>query len=134
MTYDEFIETIVESEPEDWIYDDSKSLYIYKPNINISIIGKEVDYGEDGLFYENWAMNFPNRNARKKEFELCYNGNEIETFYTVYVDGMRVAIPYPDINKMTITQKQYRIGAIVNIPNEGYGFDRYLRQSNITVQ
>lgn len=134
MTYDEFIATIVESEPDDWIYDDSKSLYIFKPDIRISILGKEVDYGEDGLFYEDWAMNFPNSNARKKEFELCYDGNEIETFYTVYVDGMRAAIPYPNLDGMTITQKQYRIGAIVNIPNEGYGFDRYLRQSNITVQ
>ena len=134
MTYAEFIATIVESEPNDWIYDDSKARYTFKPDISISIIGKDVDYGEGGLFYEDWAMDFPDRTARKKEFELCYNGNEIETFYTVYVDGMRVAIPYPNLDGMTITQKQYRIGAIVNIPNEGYGFDRYLRQSKITVQ
>ena len=134
MPYDEFIETIVNSEPSDWIYDDAKSVYIFKPDISISIIGKEVDYEDSGLFYEDWAMDFPDNKARKKEFELCYNGNEIETFYTAYVDGMRVAIPYPKLDGMTITLKQYKIGKIVNIPNEGYGFDNYLRQANITLR
>lgn len=133
MTYDEFIGTIVNSEPDDWIYDDAKSVYIFKPDIRISIVGKEVDYEESGLFYEDWATRFPDETARRKEFELCYNGNEIETFYTVYVDGMRVAIPYPKLEGMTITLKQYKIGRIVNIPNEGYGFDNYLRRANITL-
>lgn len=133
MTYDEFIEAIVSSEPEDWIYDDAKSVYIFKPDISISIVGKEVDYEESGLFKEDWATHFPDKTARRKEFELCYNGNEIETFYAVYVDGMRVAIPYPELEGMTITSKQYNIGRIVNIPNEGYGFDNYLRRANITL-
>lgn len=133
MTYYDFIETIISSEPSDWIYDDSKSSYVFIPDICISIIGKEVDYEDSGLFYEKWAMDFPDSKARKKEFELCYNGNEIETFYTVYVDGMRAAIPYPKLDGMTITLKQYKIGKIINIPNERYGFDNYLRQANITV-
>lgn len=134
MTYDKFIETVVNSKPSDWIYDDAKSVYIFKPDICISIIGKEVDYGESGLFYEEWAMDFPDNKARKKEFELCYNGNEIETFCAAYVDGMRVAIPYPKLGDMTITLKQYRIGQIINIPNSGYSFDDYLKRANITVE
>lgn len=133
MTYDEFIKRIVNSDPDDWIYDDAKSLYIFKPDISISIIGKEVDYEDSGLFYEDWAMDFPDSKARRKEYELCYNGKEIETFYTAYVDGMRMAIPYPDVKEMTITLKQYKIGKIVNIPNEGYGYDDYLRRANITM-
>lgn len=134
MTYDEFKNTILSSDVEDWIYDDEKSLYIYKQNLSITIIGNEMDYGEDGLFYEDWVMNFPNKEARKKTYELCYNGVEIETFYTVYVDGIRMAIPYPKLDDMSITKEQYGIGNIVNIPNAGYGFDEYLRRSNITVK
>ena len=93
MTYDEFMNTIVESEPDEWIYDDAKATYIYKNDLNISIVEKEIDYEESGLFYEKWATDFPDSKARKAEFELCYNGNEIETFYTAYVDGMRWSCP-----------------------------------------
>lgn len=133
MTYDEFIQIIVNSEPSEWIYDDAKATYILKKDLCISIVQKEIDYEESGRFYEDWATSFPDNKARKAEFELCYNGNEIETFYTAYVDGMRMAIPYPKIGTETITNKQYQIGKIINIPNEGYGFESYLAQANITV-
>lgn len=134
MTFNDFMKQIVDSEPSDWIYDDSKSTYIFKPNIQISIVGKEMDYSQSGLFYEDWAMDFPDNKARRMEFELCYNGNDIETFNTVYVDGLRMAIPYPNLGDMSITQQQYKIGKIVNIPNESYGFDSYLERANITVK
>lgn len=134
MTYDEFIETIVSSEPSDWIYDDAKATYIFKPDLSISIVEKEIDYEETGLFYEEWATDFPDSKARRVEFELCYNRSEIETFCTAYVDGMRMAIPYPKLGTLTITQKQYQIGKIINIPNEGYGFDSYLSRAKITVE
>ncbi|MDO5291590.1 MAG: hypothetical protein Q4F05_02450 [bacterium] len=134
MNYDEFMNIIVQSNPSDWIYDDAKSTYIYKPNLYISIIGKEMDYSESGLFYEDWATNHPDSNARKKEFELCFNGTCVDTFYTASVDGSRMYIPYPKLESMTITQKQYAIGNIVNIPNEGYGYDSYLSRCGITVQ
>lgn len=134
MTYDEFMETIVKSTSGDWLYDDEKEKFVFKNNLLISIVGKEVDYEETGRFYEEWAMNFPDPVARKKEFELCYAGNEIETFYTAMVDGARMYIPYPKMDGMTITQKQYRIGEIVNLMNEAYGFDSYLSRAQITVK
>ena len=56
----------------------------------------------------------------------------IEAFYTAAVDGYRALIPYVDRESMTLTNKQYTIGKILNIP---YGrFDEYLSQANIQVE
>ncbi len=134
MTYDEFMEIIIESEPNDWLYDDAKGNFVFKDDLLISIIGKEVDYDESERFFEDWVEKFPDPVARRKEFELCYAGNEIETFYTAMVDGARMYIPYPNLQNMTISQKKYRIGKIVNLMNEGYGFDSYLSRAGITVE
>lgn len=134
MTYEEFLAVIVESTPKDWIYNDEKRNYIFKNDLRISIIEKMIDYEDSGLFYEDWATKFPDNKARKVEFELCYNRNEIETFYMAYVDGMRMALPYPDLEDMSITKQQYQIGNIINIPNAAYGFDSYLSRANINVK
>lgn len=135
MNYEEFINAIVESEPNDWLCDDSKlkGKFVLKSNILISISEGEIDYEEFGRFHEEWAESFPDSVARKLQFELCYAGNEIESFYTVSVDGSRMYIPYPKLDGMTITRKQYAIGKIVNVLNEGYGFDSYLSRAGITV-
>ena len=134
MTYDEFMGLIVNSEPDAWLYDDEKGIFVFTDDLLISIIGKEVDYDEFGRFYEEWAVSFPDPKAYRKEFELCYAGNIIETFYTAMVDGARMYIPYPRMGDMTISNKQYQIGKIVNLMNTGYGFDNYLRQANISVR
>ena len=67
MTYDEFMEAVIESEPEDWLYDDEKGKFVFKNDLLISIIGKEVDYDESGRFYEEWATSFPDPVVRKRE-------------------------------------------------------------------
>lgn len=136
MTYEEFINEIVKSDPSDWLCDDSKlkGKFVLKSNLAISISEEELDYGEEGRFYEEWAESFPDPVARRLQFELCYNGNEIESFYTVSVDGSRMFIPLPKLGKMTITKKQYAIGRIVNILNEAYGYDSYLDRAGVTIE
>lgn len=133
MTYDEFMEKVLESKPEDWLYNDEKGVFVLKNDLLITIVGKEVDYDESGRFYEEWATSFPDPNARKKEFELCYAGNEIDILYTAMVDGARMYIPYPKLTDMTISQKDYRLGQIVNVMNAAYGFDSYLNRAGITI-
>ena len=133
MSYDEFMNNIIQSKPSNWIYDDSNSTYLFRPNLSISIIGDEIDFEDSGLFHESWATKHPDPHARIKTFKLCYNSNIIETFYTAAVDGLRMYIPYPNRETMTISQEQYIIGKIINIPNEDYGFDSYLNRCNITV-
>lgn len=133
MNHDEFMNIITHSEPSDWIYDDSHSTYTFSTDMSISIIGEEIDYEDSGLFHEAWATQLPDPHARRKTFTLCYNGNVLETFYTASVDGSRMYIPYPNLETMTISETQYAIGRIINIPNEAYGFDSYLTRCNISV-
>ncbi|MBE5875638.1 MAG: hypothetical protein E7290_01970 [Lachnospiraceae bacterium] len=132
MTYDNFWQTITNSTPDEWLYDDENSTYVFKNDLSISIVGSEIDYSESGKFYEEWAIRHPDATARRKEFSLCYNGVVIERFYTAAVDGLRMYIPYPNLDTMSISSEQYAIGKIVNIPNEGYGYESYLHRCGIT--
>lgn len=131
MEYNTFINLIEGSEETDWIYDDDFGRYVLQNDIRITIISDRDD-NEDREFHEAWARNFPDSNAVRSRFFLCFNGNVIEAFYTAAVDGYRALIPYVDRESMTLTNKQYTIGKILNIP---YGrFDEYLSQANIQVE
>lgn len=62
---------------------------------------------------------------------LCFNGNIIETFYTASVDEARMYIPYPKSStELTITDLQYKIGRIINIPTCDV-IDRYDEYLNV---
>lgn len=42
MTYDGLKDTIVNSEPEEWLYDDEKGLFVFKNDVLISIVQKKL--------------------------------------------------------------------------------------------
>ena len=130
MNYDGFINQIVKSEPSEWIYDDEFGRYVYKNNICISIISDRSD-NEDKEFNEIWATSFSNNKAYRAKFFLCLNGNVIETFYAVAVDGYRCLIPCTEVGTRLITHKKYAIGKILNIPYQN--FDEYLNQAKIQI-
>lgn len=130
MKYDDFIKAIMESEIEDWSYDDDLGLYVLKNDIRITITSDRDD-NDDTDFYEEWARNFPDENAKRARFYLRFNGSVIEAFYTAAVDGYRCLIPYPNRSNMSISIKQYKIGSILNIPYRD--FDEYLKQASIKI-
>ncbi|MBO8169331.1 MAG: hypothetical protein H0Z35_09140 [Thermoanaerobacteraceae bacterium] len=135
MTYDEFIEAIVESEPEDWLYDDNLGLYVFQNNIAITIKNDRENLPEE--FHEAWATNFPNNRAVRERFFLCYNGSIIEEFFAAAVDGHRALIPYPiSETNLRMTRKNYRIGRIINIPytNVIESYDKYIRMAGIAIE
>ena len=133
MSYDEFLKQILESEIEEWEYDDGLGLYILKTNICISILSDRNDI-EDREFFEDWVENYSDKKACRLRFFLRYNGSIIETFNTAAVDGYRQLIPYPKrFSGLSIDKKQYKIGKIVNIPYKGYDFDEYLGMAQIKI-
>ncbi|MBT2278835.1 hypothetical protein J7E51_12760 [Priestia megaterium] len=133
MMLQEFKNAIIESEPQEWTYDDEIGLYVFKGNISITIETVRNDEGNDS-FYEGWVENYSDSNAYRKIFNLRYNGTIIEQFYTVAVDGYRMYIPYPRRPDMTISEEQYRIALILNQINTGYNMDDYLSMGNISVR
>ena len=68
------------------------------------------------------------------QHQLRFYGDVVELFYAASVDGHRMSIPYPKLPEMTITRKQYKIGAILNTSNIGYDYDTYLERAKITVK
>ena len=134
MRLSEFIDTISNSNVEDWTYDDDLGRYVYIHDIRITIISDRND-NDDREFHEEWATGFPDIHAVRARFYLCFNGNIIEAFYTAAVDGYRMLIPYTEPNTKSINQRKYNIGRILNIPycSVSDRYDDYLRQAGIMV-
>ncbi|HIG0355899.1 TPA: hypothetical protein ACX96U_001187 [Clostridium sporogenes] len=134
MKYNEFINQIANSKPNQWMYDDEIGKYVFINNISITM--KQDRQGNEE-FFEEWVKNFIHHpTATKMKIYLCFNGDIIDTFYTASVDEARMYIPYPKSSKeLTITNKQYNIGRIVNIPkcNVIDNYDEYLREAGIKV-
>lgn len=136
MLYKDFVADIEESDYTDWTYDDELGLYIFKGNIDISILNdREWNLEGDSQYYhEEWAKKNPDPKAYRKRFYLRYRGNVIETIYGAYVDGMRCFIPSPKLADMTISSFQYSVGAIINnCITTGYDYDSYLKRAGVTV-
>lgn len=136
MTHGEYINIIVNSTREDWLYDDERQSYLYLPDISIMMMVKNEE-SHDNEFFESWVEKYSDEKAYRHVIELYYNGMRIDDFYTAIVDGCRMCIPYPKRDEMTITNEQHGIGNIINIPycqNDVYSFDEYLRQAGITVK
>ncbi|MDR6883039.1 hypothetical protein [Bacillus sp. 3255] len=132
MRYEVFKSRIIESDPIDWIYDDELGLFVLTSDIQITILTVRDD-NFDNEFHESWVERYSDPKAYRKKYLLKYNGNTIETFYTVAVDGYRMDIPYPKRPEMTITNEQYRLGKIINRIHRGHGFDDYLERADIKI-
>lgn len=136
MQYNEFINKIVDSEIEQWTYDDDLGNYVFKNDISITMkqdrIGDEYE-----VFYEKWVENFAHHpTATKMKVYLCFNGNIVDTFYTVSVDEARMYIPYTkSALELTITYEKYKIGRLINYANCDVidRYDEYLKQAGIKV-
>lgn len=134
MTYDEFMSIISESDVRDWIYDDSDGRYIYKNDIAITM---QRDREDQTDFEEDWVERFIHHpTATRQMVYLRYMGTTIDIFYTASVDEARMNIPYPQLDDMTISRKQYNIGRIVNLIECQVidRYDEYLQTAGITVR
>jgi hypothetical protein len=132
LDYSAFIDTIVNSSPGDWEYDDELGKYIYLPDIRLTIVIERPVEGR--RFEENWVTVYADHSAWVHTHHLRFCGDTIELFDAVAVDGFRMVIPYPNIDDLTISRKQYRIGSILNGHNTGYDYDNYLERAGITVR
>ncbi|ADC49937.1 hypothetical protein BpOF4_09410 [Alkalihalophilus pseudofirmus OF4] len=131
MRYEEFKLSIIESKPSDWLYDQDTSVYVFKDNISITI-DSDITVPSEGLS-EDWISAYEDDIAYEKFFNLRYNGVAIERFRTVAVDGFRVFIPYPDKERMTITEEQYRIADILNLVYNGPELLDYFGRGDLSV-
>ncbi|WP_100371632.1 hypothetical protein [Bacillus sp. FJAT-45037] len=131
MRYEEFKMSVANSRPEDWLFDHETGVYVFKENISITI-DSDITIPSEEL-NEEWVSVYEDEMAYEKFFNLRYNGVAIERFHTVAVDGFRVFIPYPDKERMTITEEQYRIADIVNLVYNGAELLNYFGRGELKV-
>ncbi|AGK53172.1 hypothetical protein [Bacillus sp. 1NLA3E] len=133
MELKNFIDIIINSNKEDWKYDDDFGRYIYIHDIRISIIS---DRNFDETYENNWLNCFPDKKGYYNRYYLCFNGATIESFYAVAVDGYRMIIPSPRLMDLSISLKQKLIGKIINKPYTEVidQYDDYLNMAGISIR
>ncbi len=134
MTYDEIMEFIITTNPkEDWngVSTNWISEKFLKEDPRLRFRAK---YTEDGIqnenFVEPWANCFFNPHATGYWYDLFFDGNLIERFLLVSVDGGLALLPPPEFNTNIISTLNYRVAQIHNIINN---LDDYIRRANLTI-
>lgn len=126
---------VLDSNVNDWIYDDEIGIYTNNSDVRLQIRQKRTDRLDS--FHEEWTDRFPDPKAHRDFYEIYYDNNRVCDYFQVSVDGCRVSIPIPKLGKnLTITQEQYTFGKLIHNSgnNRLYDFDDYMRRSGITIE
>lgn len=79
------IKRVMESNKEDWLFDDEEGVYTYKKDTNLRIVRDTVE--NDREFNEPWANNFADKRAFVSYHRIFYGSSLIEKIFLVAVDG-----------------------------------------------
>ena len=114
MTYDKLIEAVLNSAGADWLQDDSRGIFTFKPDLNVTI--REVR-GETRPFEtEEWATKCADKHAYVAVFELYYGASFVKGYHFASVDGHRACLPYPrSSTELNITPEQYAVAKAVDV-------------------
>lgn len=103
---------VCNSNPKDWNTDDENCIMTYMPDHKVTI--KWDSYEEHEPFHEEWATNYPDRDARSVNYYLFYGETLIKKFELVYVDGYRALLPMPNYETKHISRTDYQFSRLVN--------------------
>jgi hypothetical protein len=133
MSIDALRAKIMASSPDDWSYDDSLGVYVYREDVLLQF--RQRRESEKQSFPEPWAQRFADPNAYLDIYDLYYNNTRVDYYIFVAVDGFRMTLPLPRFGNRRISWEQYNVGRIVNIKNRGWGlgFDDYLKHARVVV-
>lgn len=134
MTYEEILAFILTTDPkEDW-HGASLQLaseYFLKEDPRLRFRAKHTEDGvQNENFRDEWANRHPDPNAAGYWHELYYDGNFIDRFILVAVDGARASVPPPDIETKMIEPLNYRVAQIFDVLGT---LDEYIQRSGLQV-
>jgi hypothetical protein len=116
MTYQEILDFIITTDAkEDWhgFSTSISSEYFLKEDPRLRFKSKQT---EDGIqnedFREPWANKHPDPKAIGYWHVLYFDGQSIERFILVAVDGHRATLPLPDIETKKVEPLSYRVAQI----------------------
>lgn len=123
------ISTICNSKATDWDTDPDNRIMAYLPDHKITI--KWDSFEEYEPFYEDWATNYPDKNARSVKYYVYYGESLMKTFNLVYVDGYRALLPMPNYETRHISRTDYQFSCLVNSNIDN--LNRYIVSSKLIV-
>jgi hypothetical protein len=132
MTYQELLDFILTTNSkQDWqgVSTTVSSEYFLKEDPRLrfrSLHGDEGIQNED--FREPWANRHPDNHATGYWHDLYYDGQFIERYILVAVDGARARIPPPNLKTKKIEPLNYRIAQIFDVSGT---LDEYIERSKI---
>ncbi|ASK18050.1 hypothetical protein [Halomonas sp. N3-2A] len=133
MSFDELLRLIDEEEPSAWkvLHTDwaAEAFLRSDPRLRFRTRNDEVGVECDD-FKEPWANQHPNPRAITYWYDYFYDGNLIERFILVDVDGNRATLPLPKPGTTYVPMRLYRIAKIFERNNE---VDDYMQRSGLSI-
>lgn len=134
MNLQDFLRAVYNSNPDEWIFNDQKGVYVWKSDLNVRILREEKDDDSDDTFNEPWVKIYPDKSAHKINYHLYYGVSFIKEELLIAVDGYRAYIPIPKSqNLLQISKNQKSFGAIINFAY-GNDFEDYLKRAKIATE
>lgn len=132
MTYQELLDFILTTDAkEDW-HGASTSIsseYFLKEDPRLRFKARHTEEGvQNDDFREPWANRHPDQHAAGYWYELYFDGDFIERFILVAVDGARAMLPPPDFRTKKIEPLNYRVAEIFDVCNT---LDEYIQRSKL---
>lgn len=106
------IDTIYNSNRNDWEFFEDKCTCVLRSNPKIKIMWDDYDERED--FHEEWATKHPDKNAYLCNYYIYDGDTEIKRFSLVDVDGGRATLPLPKTNSNLIKRNDYFLSRLFN--------------------
>jgi hypothetical protein len=135
MTLQQLITTVMESQSEDWIFDDGRQSWVCKLDLNVRFQGPPISFDQEPEeFAEPWTKSFPSPKAYRANFQLWYGTSMVRDYFFVDVDGHRALLPLPrSYNELVITREQERVAQILNCAHENSAayFRRYIQRFEV---
>ena len=135
MTFDDILDFIKTTHPtKDWkkVSKVWSSDVFLKEDPRLRFRAKFID---DGIQRENfvaeWANKFPDKSATGYWHDLYFDGNLIDRFILVSVDGARASLPIPDLKTQKVNLLNYRVA---QIHDDSHSLDTYLNETGLIVE
>lgn len=132
MSFDELLSLINEEAPDAWkvMHTNWAAEAFLRSDPRLRFRKREDEAGihcDD--FKEPWANKHADPRARSYWYDYLYDGNLIDRFILVDVDGHRATLPLPDAGKKEAPIRLYRIAKIFERNDE---VDDYMQRSGLS--
>jgi hypothetical protein len=118
MSYEELLGLLDATEPDEWkvIHTNwaGEAFFIEDPRLRFRVRHDEAgEHSED--FRDDWVDKCPRHTGQSTPsywYDYFHDGNLIERFVMVHVDGNRAVMPMPDTGTLEVPNRRFRVARI----------------------